>query len=73
MNTRSSIGAIIGALGGMFQGPLVTKQRARYFSLFYDQYFYIQRDWHCLKDLQNTLCSIVFYHLDYDMEVSIPQ
>lgn len=46
MNTRSSIGAIIGALGGTFQSPLVTEQRARYFSLFYDQYFYIQRDLH---------------------------
>ena len=41
MNTRSWIGAIIGVLGGMFRGPLVTKQRAGYFSLFYDQYIYI--------------------------------
>jgi hypothetical protein len=65
MNTRSSIGAISGALGGMLQGPLVTKQRARYFSLFYVQIFlYLDR---------LTTKYFVFYHLDYDMEFSIPQ
>jgi len=70
MNTRSSIGAIIGALDCMFHGLSVTKQRAGYFSLFFLPIFlYLDR----MALLKRSTKYLVSCHLDYNMEVSIPQ